>query len=165
MPNRVLSVPKRALQSTGISQDNIIFGMVLLAFVIFITIKGELRTYMAFFTPGANQGPSAVPVSTTAQTSTTTPAVAAANSIFGSPNIPNPGLFGSANPVGALTGNPSTLFGALPTLQAIPGALMNNLGINSIINGIGSFFGGQGITGGSTSIPSSTPTGGGIGMN
>jgi hypothetical protein len=80
MPNRVIqaaqSVTKTATTagtSVGISQDNIIFGMVLLAFVIFITIKGELSTYMSFFTPGANLGPAAVPVSTSATASTTTP--------------------------------------------------------------------------------------------
>jgi hypothetical protein len=130
--------------STGISQDNIIFGMLLLLFVVFITLKGELRTYMAFFTPSGFLGPSAVPVNVGSTTNATTPAVAAANATFGNPNIPNPGLLGGANPVGALTANPSTLFGALPTLQAIPGALNNNL-----VQPVLKFFGG-GITGGST---------------
>ena len=35
----------------SIPQDNIIFGMVLLAFVIYITVKNELQTYMGFFSP------------------------------------------------------------------------------------------------------------------
>ncbi len=48
----------RAIASTtGVSQDNIIFGLVLLAFVVYITVKGELPTYLGFFTPQHNLGP------------------------------------------------------------------------------------------------------------
>lgn len=59
---------------TGIAQDNIIFAMVLFAFVVWITTKGELPTYAAFFKPGSGAlGPTPVTVaasSTTGQTST-----------------------------------------------------------------------------------------------
>lgn len=44
-------IPKAS--SLGISQDNIIFGMVILAFIIYISMKGELKTYLGFFTPAA----------------------------------------------------------------------------------------------------------------
>jgi hypothetical protein len=56
----------------AIAQDNIIFGLVLLAFVLWIVQKGELQTYLAFF---KGQGAGFVPVPVTG-----TPAQAAANS-------------------------------------------------------------------------------------
>jgi hypothetical protein len=147
MPNRVLSVPKAALNSTGISQDNIIFGMVLLAFVIFITLKGELRIYMGFFTPGASQGPSAVPVSTAAQATTV--------------GSGTPGL--SANPLAGVPGIPSILGGVpLSSVFSLGGAFSPTGG--GIIGAIGSFFSGQGITGNASPVttpqPGSNPTGG-----
>lgn len=37
-----------------IAQDDIIFAMVLFAFIIWITTKGELQTYLGFFKPGTN---------------------------------------------------------------------------------------------------------------
>jgi hypothetical protein len=37
----------------GIAQDNIIFAMLLFGFVVWITTKGELATYLAFFKPGS----------------------------------------------------------------------------------------------------------------
>ncbi len=33
-------------------QDNVIAIAVFLAFIVYITLKGELRTYMGFFAPG-----------------------------------------------------------------------------------------------------------------
>lgn len=127
----------RVPSAAGIGQDDIIFAMLTFAFVVWITTKGELPIYLAFFKPGTGaQGPT--PIGVTASSTTGSSAAAAAtNAVFGSPNIPNPGLLGGANPVGALTANPSTFFGALPTLQAIPGALQNNL-----LNPILKFFGG-----------------------
>jgi hypothetical protein len=154
MPNRVLSVPKAALNSTGISQDNIIFGMVLLAFVIFITLKGELRIYMGFFTPGASEGPSAIPVTTTAQ-------AAPASNIPGVSSILTPinNAINSTGLGGLITG----LTGKQPlTLNTTGGGLIG--GIGSMFSGIGSFFGGQGITGSTSPVttpqPGSNPTGG-----
>lgn len=122
-----IAAPSRIAASTGIAQDNIIFALVLFAFVVWITTKGELGKYLSFFTPVAGKQGPVSPDVTASSTTGTTPAVAAANATFGNPNVPNPGLLGGANPVGALTANPSTLFGALPTLQAIPGAIQNNL--------------------------------------
>ena len=37
----------------GIAQDNIIFAMLLFGFVVWITTKGELATYLALFKPGS----------------------------------------------------------------------------------------------------------------
>lgn len=70
----IAAAPSRAAAATGISQDNIIFAMILFAFVVWITTKGELQKYLSFFTPVAGkQGPAVDPVSassTTGQTST-----------------------------------------------------------------------------------------------
>ena len=43
-----LRTPIPSPASVGISQDNIIFGMIFLSFLIYITMKGELRTYRAY---------------------------------------------------------------------------------------------------------------------
>lgn len=53
----ILRIMKTPILSGGIPQDNIIFAFIFLAFVIFITVKGELRTYMGFFVPGNATGP------------------------------------------------------------------------------------------------------------
>lgn len=45
---------KSVSQATGIAQDNVIFAMLLFAFVVWITTKGELGKYLAFFKPGTN---------------------------------------------------------------------------------------------------------------
>ena len=57
-------------RATGISQDNIIFGIILLAFVVYITVEGELPAYLGFFIPQRNLGPpvDTVSASTTAST-------------------------------------------------------------------------------------------------
>lgn len=60
-----LAAPQRIAASTGVAQDNIIFAVVLFAFVIWITSKGELPTYIAFFKPGATQGPVTSPITAT----------------------------------------------------------------------------------------------------
>jgi hypothetical protein len=74
----------------SIPQDNIIFGMVLLAFVIYITVKNELQTYMGFFSPSK---------STSAPAKTTAPST---GSFFQLPslnfNLPIFGTGGAANP-------------------------------------------------------------------
>jgi hypothetical protein len=51
----------------GIAQDNIIFGLVLLAFVLWIIQKGELQTYLSFF-KGQGGGFQPVPVTGSAAT-------------------------------------------------------------------------------------------------
>jgi hypothetical protein len=88
-----------SISAVGIGQDDIIFAMVLFAFVVWITTKGELPKYLSFFIPGATQGPPTSPV-------TATPATGAAT---------NPaGAFGGATSAGGATGvvgqilNPST---------------------------------------------------------
>jgi hypothetical protein len=121
----VAAAPRRIAATTGIAQDNIIFAGIMFAFVVWITTKGELPTYLKFFTPGANPGPPVAKVSATSSSGGggggVAPAATTAN--------PNPGLLGSSNPVGGFTFNPTTLFGALPTLQAIPGNLLKNFGL------------------------------------
>jgi hypothetical protein len=52
-------------QATGIAQDNIIFAMVLFAFVVWVTTKGELSTYLGFFKPGANATSNPLGIDTT----------------------------------------------------------------------------------------------------
>jgi hypothetical protein len=102
--------------STGISQDNIIFGMLLLLFIVFITLKGELRTYMGFFTPSGALGPAAVPVTTgaTASIPGATQAPLAGGTIVpsGVPGVP-----------GLNTSNP---FAGIPILGSIAGAFTGN---------------------------------------
>jgi hypothetical protein len=148
MPNRVLQAAqsiKTVGTSTGIGQDNIIFGMVLLAFVIFITLKGELRIYMGFFTPSGSLGPAAVPVSTAAQTTTTPIATAQTGAIN---NLING------------TG----LGGLITSLTGVQPLTLGTTGGGGILGAIGGFFSGQGITGNATPVttpqPGSNPTGG-----
>ena len=52
-------------QATGIAQDNIIFAMVLFAFVVWVTSKGELSIYLGFFKPGANPTSNPLGIDTT----------------------------------------------------------------------------------------------------
>lgn len=119
------SAARSVAQSTGIAQDNIIFAMVVFAFVVWITTKGELKTYLQFFTPGSNPASNALGIDETVTASSTgvAPAASAAN--------PNPGLLGSNNPLGAATANPSTAFGFLPALS---GAWAN---VKSLVTGGG----------------------------
>jgi hypothetical protein len=69
----VIRAPSAISGATGISQDNIIFAMVLFAFVVYITTKNELPTYLAFFKPGATQGPLTAADNVTASSTTGTP--------------------------------------------------------------------------------------------
>lgn len=50
-------------------QSNVIFGFLAVAFVIFITMRGELRLYFGFLfsTPVAGQNPSGTQAATNAQ--------------------------------------------------------------------------------------------------
>lgn len=67
-----MGVARGASAVTGIAQDNIIFAMILFAFVVWITTKGELPTYAAFFKPGSGVlGPTPVPVSASSTTGAT----------------------------------------------------------------------------------------------
>jgi hypothetical protein len=90
----------------GISQDVIIFGFLALAFIMYITLMGELQTYLGFFIP-----PPAAPASSPAS-----PSAAPGDTSGG---VTNPGIFGGDNPVGALTANPATGFGFFPMLEGI----------------------------------------------
>lgn len=84
----VAAAPSRVANATGLSQDNIIFAMVLFAFVVWITTKGELPTYLSYFKPVAGtQGPAATHV----QASSTTGASATPNAgVFPSAALPAP---------------------------------------------------------------------------
>lgn len=65
--------PGQVAGGTGIAQDNIIFAMLLFAFIVWITTKGELPLYLSFFKKGSAQGPPVTAISgssTTGQTST-----------------------------------------------------------------------------------------------
>lgn len=93
-------------RAAPIGTANFAFGAIVLAFIVYITVKGELGTYLQLFlyTPPASAG------------AATSPATAAAGSNFGLPNIANglfPGLF--APTPGAAT----TVI--TPGLQTVPG--------------------------------------------
>src|ERR1700729_993077 len=64
----VYSASRSAINNPGISQDNIIFAVVIFAFIVWITTKGELKTYLSFFTPGATQAPPTIPVTASSTT-------------------------------------------------------------------------------------------------
>jgi hypothetical protein len=100
-----LSSASRQVVSGGIAQDNIIFAMLLFAFVVWITTKGELKTYLAFFAPGTGAGP---PVQAATASSTTSANVvpSTTNPVTGSQI--QPGV--SSNPFAGLTGG-SGIFG------------------------------------------------------
>lgn len=115
----VAAAPSRVASATGLSQDNIIFAMVLFAFLVWITTKGELPTYLSYFKPvTGKQGPAATNVQAS---STTAPPTAS--------SVPSGG--DGANPV---TGVVSGLAGAA--------GASTNTGINNAINSV--FGGGSG---------------------
>lgn len=61
----------------GVSQDNLIFFYLVFGFIMFITMKGELRTYMGFFAPGSAgvaADKAATPANTGKETNSNTPA-------------------------------------------------------------------------------------------
>lgn len=65
----------------GIGQDDVIFAMIAFAFVVWITTKGELPIYLAFFKPGTGT-PGPTPV-TVAASSTSGQFSTAANPVVG----------------------------------------------------------------------------------
>lgn len=96
---------RQASAVTGIAQDNIIFAMLLFAFVVWITTKGELSTYAAFFKPASGAlGPTPIPVSASSTTSSTV-VPATTNPITGTQI--QPGL--TSNPLSGLTGGTGLL--------------------------------------------------------
>lgn len=66
-----LSASRRVINNPGIAQDNVIFAMLLFAFVVWITTKGELGTYLAFFKPGTGTGPITDPIVASSTTGAT----------------------------------------------------------------------------------------------
>lgn len=114
-------------QATGIAQDNIIFAMLLFAFVVWVTTKGELATYLAFFKPGAGTGPKADLV--TATPSDGTKATAA------NPNI-------------------GTVVGA-GVIPGVPGVNLNNpfAGIPGLGGGFQTLLPGNSNGGGAAAVP------------
>jgi len=93
--------------SVGISQDVIIFGFLALAFVIYITVMGELPTYLGFFIPPPTAGAGAS--ATSGAPPTVTPS--------GIPGVP--GL--STDPFAGLPTSWSNFFGGFGV--HIPGGL------------------------------------------
>lgn len=109
----VAAAPSRVASATGLSQDNIIFAMVLFAFVVWIVSKGELPLYLSYFKPvTGKQGPAATNVQAS---STSAPPTA------------------SSVPSGGDGANPVT--GVLPGIAGFAGA-STNTGINNAINSI-----------------------------
>ncbi len=67
-------------------QSNIIAGVLLLAFFVYITTKGELETYLGFFIPSASAPTQVSPVAaavSNAAAVANTPAIASAPAIEG----------------------------------------------------------------------------------
>jgi len=87
-----LRTPLPAPASVGISQDNIMFGLILLAFMIFITMKGKLSIYMGFFAPGGSSAPAPANTSspTAAQTAAQGQQVGLPNAAINPPNQAGP---------------------------------------------------------------------------
>jgi hypothetical protein len=115
-----IAAPSRVAASTGLSQDNIIFAMVLFSFVVWITTKGELGKYLSFFTPVAGkQGPVTDPVTPSPTTGGNTSSPAVNNAVGSINNAIN------SNPVGAaITG----LTGTNPlTVTTTPGGIASTI--------------------------------------
>jgi hypothetical protein len=121
----VSRAPVAAGGAIGIGQDDIIFAMVAFAFVVWITTKGELPTYLAFFKPGATEGPTPVPVAASSTTGAATPAS----------NIPG---------VSTVVNGINTAVNGTGIGKAITSVLGTPLTVNTtgggIIGGIGSAF-------------------------
>jgi hypothetical protein len=62
---------RQVINNPGIAQDNVIFAMLLFAFVVWITTKGELGTYLALFKPGSNVATNALGIDTPVTASST----------------------------------------------------------------------------------------------
>lgn len=103
-----LNAPSKLAAASGISQDNIIFALVAFAFVVWITTKGELPTYLGFFKPSGSLGPVSTAISASSTTGAASPS--------GIPGVP--GIAG--NP---LSGLPSEIVGPLGgggSITAVP---------------------------------------------
>lgn len=114
MLRQAVSATKAVGTATGVSQDNIIFGLVLLAFVVYITVKGELPIYLGFFTPQSQLGPATDTVAATSASGTTAPAgsvQSVVQSIPGANLIP--GLSGSGGTNSIL---PSWMTTSIPSM-------------------------------------------------
>lgn len=115
----VAAAPSRVANATGLSQDNIIFAMVFFAFIVWITSKGELPTYLSYFKPVAGkQGPAATNVQASSTTGASTPS-AAVNSAVGAINNAI-----TSNPVG---GAISAALGKPLTLSTTPGGIASTV--------------------------------------
>lgn len=103
----------RVPSAAGIGQDDIIFAMLAFAFVVWITTKGELPIYLAFFKPGTGaQGPAPVAVTASSTTGTSTPVTGA---FPGTTNAAGSGIVGQLlNPsTDPIAGPVSTIFKGL----------------------------------------------------
>lgn len=109
-----LKAPARIAAGTGIAQDNIIFAMLLFAFVVWITTKKELPIYLSFFKSGKTQGLPADHITaspTTGGASSPLPAgIVPSTSPNATPHDPTQGSIPSWVP-GASAGNWLTNFG------------------------------------------------------
>jgi hypothetical protein len=110
----------------GIAQDNIIFGVVLLAFVLWIIQKGELQTYLSFF-KGQGGGFQPVPVTGSSAASTTGTSTPVTGLFPGTTNAPGSGIVGqilnpSTDPV---AGPVSTIIKAIPNIPGFAVGLGN----------------------------------------
>lgn len=104
---------RSAINNPGIAQDNVIFAVLLFGFVVWITTKGELPTYLAFFKPG-NAGIPAVTVNPSSTTAASGSAPAVVNSgIPGVPGISSNPLQGLPIPTW-LGGSGTDTIGGLP---------------------------------------------------
>ena len=115
--------------TTGISQDNIIFAMLILAFVIYITVKDELPTYLAFFKPTDHLRPA---VDTVSVGSDSNPVSSAASGTLAS-GVGQAGSIISGATTGGITG----------AAKAVGGAIYNGIVTQplSMIKGIGKSIG------------------------
>ena len=77
--------------------------MVLLAFIIYITVNGELSIYMGFFSPATSSGTGSGTTATPAPTLST--GVTPSQNLPGVPNVNNNPLSTQGLPSGMTTGN------------------------------------------------------------
>lgn len=126
MLKHIAAAPSRVAAATGIAQDNIIFAMVLFAFIVWITTKGELGKYLSFFTPvSGKQGPVGDPVT--------------ASSTTGAASIPSSSVL--SGPLGSVVNG----------VQSAGDAIGKATGIQQAVQGSGI---GQAVTGWFKSLPS-----------
>jgi hypothetical protein len=127
----IVSATNQIAASTGIAQDNVIFAMIAFAFIVWITSKGELPTYLAFFKPGSNGVGNPLGIDTTVTPSSTTgggaTGAAVPSAIPGVPAL-------TSNPLQGLPYVPTWLGG---TGQGITSGLPDHIGgvVGALING------------------------------